>query len=193
MCLIICPLSNYKSFSQGDGSLFCGLHVDNGRIKGKMKTTLREIIEKYDLSVRLTPNQNIILCDIRNSWKRPITTALAQAGLLVRYSIFSVDIKWCCGYVLSILWKFPSVLSWTFHQSRLCECISRRVKQKCIWEFHLEWLNLKLPNTGYNGNVIENYIFKQLFEVPFLFDLMCKEEPFFFFWGETHTHTHIVR
>lgn len=98
-----CPLSDYKYFSQGDGSLFCGLHVDNGRIKGKMKTTLREIIEKYDLSVRLTPNQNIILCDIRNSWKRPITTLLAQAGLLVRYSIFSVDIKWCCGYVLSVL------------------------------------------------------------------------------------------
>ncbi|XP_023874907.1 sulfite reductase [ferredoxin], chloroplastic [Quercus suber] len=80
------PEWEFKSYlgwhEQGDGSLFCGLHVDNGRIKGKMKTTLREIIEKYDLSVRLTPNQNIILCDIRNSWKRPITTALAQAGLL---------------------------------------------------------------------------------------------------------------
>ncbi|GAV87347.1 NIR_SIR domain-containing protein, partial [Cephalotus follicularis] len=31
---------------------------------------------------RLTPNQNIILCDIRGAWKRPITIALAQAGLL---------------------------------------------------------------------------------------------------------------
>ncbi|KAJ0973611.1 hypothetical protein J5N97_015576 [Dioscorea zingiberensis] len=67
---------------QGDGAMFCGLHVDNGRIGGKMKTTLREIIEKYSLNVRLTPNQNIILCDIRRSWRRPITTALAQAGLL---------------------------------------------------------------------------------------------------------------
>jgi len=36
-----------------------------------MKKTLREVIEKYNLSVRLTPNQNIILCDIRNAWKRP--------------------------------------------------------------------------------------------------------------------------
>ncbi|KAE9616396.1 putative assimilatory sulfite reductase (ferredoxin) [Lupinus albus] len=67
---------------QGDGSLFCGLHVDNGRIGGKMKKTLREVIEKYNLNVRITPNQNIILTDIRASWKRPITTALAQAGLL---------------------------------------------------------------------------------------------------------------
>lgn len=68
---------------QGDGALFCGLHVDNGRIKGVMKTTLREIIEKYNLNVRITPNQNIVLCDIRQAWKRPITTALAQGGLLV--------------------------------------------------------------------------------------------------------------
>lgn len=78
-------------FWQGDGGLFCGLHVDNGRIKGKMKTTLREIIEKYNLNVRITPNQNLILCDIRQTWKRPITTALAQAGLLVRRYNFSFN------------------------------------------------------------------------------------------------------
>lgn len=81
------PEWEFKSYlgwhEQGDGELFCGLHVDNGRIGGKMKSTLREIIAKYDLSVRLTPNQNIILCDIRRAWRRPITTALAQAGLLL--------------------------------------------------------------------------------------------------------------
>ncbi|PIA53610.1 hypothetical protein AQUCO_00900288v1 [Aquilegia coerulea] len=67
---------------QGNGALFCGLHVDSGRVGGKMKKTLREVVEKYNLDVRLTPNQNIILCDIRRAWRRPITTALAQAGLL---------------------------------------------------------------------------------------------------------------
>ncbi|KAL8129346.1 hypothetical protein V2J09_018501 [Rumex salicifolius] len=67
---------------QGDGRLYYGLHVDSGRVKGVMKKTLREVIEKYNLNVRITPNQNIILCDIRKSWKRPITTVLAQAGLL---------------------------------------------------------------------------------------------------------------
>ncbi|KAM1256095.1 hypothetical protein ACFX1Q_030254 [Malus domestica] len=67
---------------QGDGSYYCGLHVDNGRIGGVMKQALREVIEKYNLSIRLTPNQNIILCDIRSAWKRPITTVLAKAGLL---------------------------------------------------------------------------------------------------------------
>lgn len=61
-----------------------------------MKKALREVISKYNLSIRLTPNQNIILCDIRNAWKRPITTTLAQAGLLVRlfffYSLFIIDL-----------------------------------------------------------------------------------------------------
>ncbi|XP_057749410.1 sulfite reductase [ferredoxin], chloroplastic [Arachis stenosperma] len=80
------PDWEFKSYlgwhEQGDGSLFYGLHVDNGRIGGKMKKTLREIIEKYNLNVRITPNQNIILTDIRAAWKRPITTTLAQVGLL---------------------------------------------------------------------------------------------------------------
>lgn len=48
-----------------------------------MKKTMREVIEKYKIDVRITPNQNIVLCDIKTEWKRPITTVLAQAGLLV--------------------------------------------------------------------------------------------------------------
>ncbi|XP_014494155.1 LOW QUALITY PROTEIN: sulfite reductase [ferredoxin], chloroplastic [Vigna radiata var. radiata] len=82
----VLPEWEFKSYlgwhEQGDGKLFYGLHVDNGRIGGKMKKTLREVIEKYNLNVRITPNQNIILTDVRSSWKRPITTTLAQAGLL---------------------------------------------------------------------------------------------------------------
>lgn len=80
------PHWEFKSYlgwhEQGDGSLFCGLHVDNGRVKGAMKKALREVIQKYNLNVRLTPNQNIILCNIRQGWKRAITTILAQGGLL---------------------------------------------------------------------------------------------------------------
>ncbi|CAJ1934038.1 unnamed protein product [Sphenostylis stenocarpa] len=82
----VLPEWEFKSYlgwhEQGDGKLFYGLHVDNGRIGGKMKKTLREVIEKYNLNVRITPNQNIILTDVRAAWKRPITTTLAQAGLL---------------------------------------------------------------------------------------------------------------
>lgn len=90
------PEWEFKSYlgwqKQGDGGWFCGLHVDNGRIGGNMKKTLREIIEKYNLNVRLTPNQNLILCDIRNAWKRPITKALAQGGFLEPKYVDSLNI-----------------------------------------------------------------------------------------------------
>ncbi|KAL8159427.1 hypothetical protein V2J09_000964 [Rumex salicifolius] len=78
------PEWEFKSYlgwhEQGDGNLFCGLHVDNGRVKGTMKKTLREVIEKYNLNVRITPNQNLILCDIDKASKQPISAALSEAG-----------------------------------------------------------------------------------------------------------------
>lgn len=71
------------------------MHVDNGRVGGQAKKTLREIIEKYNLDVSITPNQNLILCGIDQAWREPITTALAQAGLLVSFptSIFLLGLK----------------------------------------------------------------------------------------------------
>ncbi|KAF5748739.1 hypothetical protein HS088_TW04G00697 [Tripterygium wilfordii] len=80
------PEWEFKSYlgwhEQGDGGFFCGLQIDSGRIRGNMKKALREVIEKYDLNMRITPSQNLILCDVRDEWKRPISTVLAQAGLL---------------------------------------------------------------------------------------------------------------
>ncbi|KAK4772198.1 hypothetical protein SAY86_013973 [Trapa natans] len=90
------PQWEFKSYlgwqKQGDGSWFYGLHVDSGRIGGKMKKALREVIEKYNLNVRLTPNQNLILCDIRNAWKRPISKVLAQGGFLEPKFVDSLNI-----------------------------------------------------------------------------------------------------
>ena len=65
---------------QGDGKLYYGIYVLSGRIKGALKTTLRNIIEKYELPVRLTANQDIILCDISPSWKEEIEAAITAAG-----------------------------------------------------------------------------------------------------------------
>ncbi|KAJ4754537.1 Sulfite reductase family protein [Rhynchospora pubera] len=80
------PEWEFKSYlgwqEQGDGKLFCGIHIDNGRIGGTHKKTLRDIIEKHGIDVRLTPNQNIILTDIEPSWRDSIAASLAQAGLL---------------------------------------------------------------------------------------------------------------
>jgi len=70
--------------SQGDGKLYYGLHIENGRIKGESQEALREVIEGFNLPVRISANQNLILCDIRKSWKPRVTQALAAAGLVVR-------------------------------------------------------------------------------------------------------------
>ncbi|KAL2608651.1 hypothetical protein R1flu_027224 [Riccia fluitans] len=79
------PPWEFKSYlgwgEQGNGRLFYGLHVENGRIKGELKMILRDIIETYDLSVRITPNQNLILCDIRKAWRPKINKTLAAIGV----------------------------------------------------------------------------------------------------------------
>jgi sulfite reductase (ferredoxin) len=54
---------------QGDGLLFYGLNVENGRIKDtpemRLKSALREICETFRAPLRLTPHQSIIFCNIR--------------------------------------------------------------------------------------------------------------------------------
>ncbi|KAE8811589.1 sulfite reductase [Hordeum vulgare] len=71
-----------KFRDEGDAKLFYGVHIDNGRLGGQAKKTLREIIERYNLDVSIAPNQNLILCGVDQAWREPITVALAQAGLL---------------------------------------------------------------------------------------------------------------
>src|SRR4051812_25885697 len=54
---------------QGDGLLFYGLNIENGRIKDtpemQLKSALREICETFRAPLRLTPHQSIIFCNIR--------------------------------------------------------------------------------------------------------------------------------
>jgi sulfite reductase (NADPH) hemoprotein beta-component len=72
---------------QFDGNHFLGLYVETGRIKDtatvRLKTALREIVEKYQVEVRLTPSQNIILANIVGEKKGAITQILASHGINV--------------------------------------------------------------------------------------------------------------
>ena len=56
---------------QADGLWYLGLSVQNGRIADtpevQLRSGLREIIGRYQTGVRLTPNQDILLTDIRES------------------------------------------------------------------------------------------------------------------------------
>ena len=69
---------------QGDGKLAYGVFVQSGRLKGEVKKALRTVIERYELPVILTGNQNLVLTEIEPSWKSDILTTLSNAG--VRYN-----------------------------------------------------------------------------------------------------------
>ena len=59
---------------QGDGKLFLGINIENGRIKDegdlRIKTGLRQVVGKYGMRCRTTPLQSLILCDIDPSERR---------------------------------------------------------------------------------------------------------------------------
>lgn len=84
---------------QGDGKLFLGINVENGRIKDegslRIKSGLRAILNKYGMDTRLTPLQGVILCNIAPQEKNAIDGLLREYGipaagdltLVRRYSI----------------------------------------------------------------------------------------------------------
>jgi len=73
-------------WEQGDGKLFYGLHVDNGRVKDegdfRLKTCLRLIVDKYNLSMILSPTQSIIFRDIDPKDKQDIDAIFLDHGLV---------------------------------------------------------------------------------------------------------------
>ncbi|GMA64878.1 NADPH-dependent assimilatory sulfite reductase hemoprotein subunit [Alicyclobacillus fastidiosus] len=67
------------------GRSYIGIFVENGRIKDtaelRLKSVLREIVEHFRPTVRLTTQQNIILSDIENSNRSVIEQKLREAGV----------------------------------------------------------------------------------------------------------------
>ena len=72
---------------QADGRWFLGLFVLSGRIKDdgdyRLKTALRTAVEKFGPEVRLTPSQNIILCNFPADQKDAVTAVFAEHGVPV--------------------------------------------------------------------------------------------------------------
>ncbi|MEY3173495.1 MAG: Sulfite reductase [Planctomycetota bacterium] len=71
---------------QGDGRLFLGVNIENGRIHDsgslRIKSGLRAILKRFGMEVRLTPLQSLILCDINPGDKAEINQLLAEYGIL---------------------------------------------------------------------------------------------------------------
>ncbi|AFY67825.1 sulfite reductase, ferredoxin dependent [Geitlerinema sp. PCC 7407] len=107
---------------QGDGKLFFGLSIENGRVKDegsfKLKTALRKIVETYQLPIYLTPNQNLLLCDIEPQQQREIQAILDRSGILketeidplVRYSMACPALPTCGLAITESERILPSIL-----------------------------------------------------------------------------------
>lgn len=92
---------------QGDGNLFLGVNIENGRIKDngplRIKAGLRAILGKYGMDTRLTALQGVILCDIKPQDRPEISRMLADYGmaaaedltLIRRYSIACPALPTC--------------------------------------------------------------------------------------------------
>ena len=84
------PDWKYQDFlgwnEQGDGKLFFGLSVENGRVKNEgsfqLKTALKVIIERFQLPMRLTANHNIILYEIEPQDQQAIEAILKEHGII---------------------------------------------------------------------------------------------------------------
>ncbi len=71
---------------QGDGKLFCTIWVPEGRIKdyereGQFKTCFKEIAERFDFPIRLTPNCNFMFFDIDPAQKQEVDQILTKYGI----------------------------------------------------------------------------------------------------------------
>lgn len=70
---------------QGDGKLFLGIYIENGRIKDegtfRLKTALRQIVERFRLDLYLSPNHNALLVDILPEQQAAIDAILRDCGI----------------------------------------------------------------------------------------------------------------
>jgi sulfite reductase (ferredoxin) len=106
------PAFKYLDFlgwhEQGDGKVFLGISVVNGRIKDdgdfKLRTALREIVQTYQIPMRVTPHQNVLIYDIDPIDRDNINKVLIEHGVepdptkidtLVRYSMACPALPTC--------------------------------------------------------------------------------------------------
>jgi sulfite reductase (ferredoxin) len=80
---------------QGDGKMFVGINIENGRIKDegemRLKTALRTLVHGYRLPMLLTPSQNVILYDIQPQDKDAIAKILQDHGVKKETDISLLD------------------------------------------------------------------------------------------------------
>src|SRR5262249_4994143 len=79
---------------QGDGKWFYGLSVENGRVKDegelRLRTGLRTIVERFRPNLRITPHQDVLLCDLPSSAHSELESLLDLHGVPRPYRVTHV-------------------------------------------------------------------------------------------------------
>ncbi len=72
-------LENYLGWHKQSKRLwFVGIPLNSGRLNADFKDKIRKVIETYQLDIRLTPNQDILLCNIGNHQRQSIKNILYE-------------------------------------------------------------------------------------------------------------------
>ena len=112
-------LSDYLGWHrQGRGLWFVGLPLLCGRLEGELKRGLRRLVQTYQLDVRLTPNQDLLLCNIGTSQRATLRQALAELGfsapeappLLARHALACPALPTCGLAITEAERILPAVL-----------------------------------------------------------------------------------
>ncbi|WNC86804.1 sulfite reductase, ferredoxin dependent [Thermosynechococcus sp. QKsg1] len=120
------PPWRYQDFlgwhPQGDGKFFYGLSIANGRILDqgnfKLKSALKKIVKDFQLPLRVTPHQNLLLCDVSPDQQDAIQHILEQHGVrdvnaidpLERYSMACPALPTCGLAITESERAIPGVL-----------------------------------------------------------------------------------
>ena len=77
--------------AQGDGRFFYGLFVENGRIQDaggqNLRSALRELVVSLQSTIRLTPQQNLLLTGLRESDRATVMETLQRWGVALSEEI----------------------------------------------------------------------------------------------------------
>ena len=100
------------------GKWFVGLPLLCGRLSGEQKSGLKRLVETYQLDIRLTPNQDILLCNIATGQRAAVQQELDAMGfaspdappLLARHAIACPALPLCGLAVTEAERILPDVL-----------------------------------------------------------------------------------
>jgi sulfite reductase (ferredoxin) len=71
---------------QGDGKWYYGISVENGRVKDdgafRLRTGLRTLVQRFRPELRITPLQDVLLCNLDASDRAEVEKVLAEHGVL---------------------------------------------------------------------------------------------------------------